>query len=198
MRHAAALLIALVLVLAASAARADEATPGGPPAAYAPMPPAEPAPSRWYGWQTLTTDGASLLVAIMGGAASSSGIGYVGLGGYLLGAPVVHLAHGNPGRGAASFVLRAGLPVLGFAAGYALFHHPDRSSGDWNFSGLGEGALMALGGMGACVALDAALFARESSPDEERAPSPPPYRPTMTPQVGYVRGGALAGVGGTF
>jgi hypothetical protein len=158
----------------------------------------------WYGWQTLIADGASVAVTALGAASQIAPVGFMGVGGYLLGAPSVHVAHGNPGRAVGSLLLRAGLPVLGFAAGAAAFHQPDSQACAgreecWNFSGLAEGLALGLAGIATSVALDAAVFARESAPsaiDSDRAPSP--TKATATPQLGYVRGGAVVGVGGRF
>ena len=73
---------------------------------------------RWYGWQTLSLDAASLTVGVIGvnnmGEARSTGIlmGSIGLTGYTLGAPVVHWSHGQPGKAAASLGLRIGAPLI--------------------------------------------------------------------------------------
>ena len=75
----------------------------------------EEAPSRWYGWQTLATDGAAigLITASLvtadnrGGRSPSSALAWGALGVYGLGAPVMHFVHENPGRGLASFGMRS-------------------------------------------------------------------------------------------
>jgi len=63
---------------------------------------------HWYGWQTLLVDLGSVLTIPLGG---------VGLAGYALGAPIVHLAHGQVGRGVGSLGLRLALPLVGGAVG---------------------------------------------------------------------------------
>jgi hypothetical protein len=77
--------------------------------------------SRWYGWQTLLADGLSLGVAALGFENDLRGIGWIGIGGLLLAAPIVHFAHENV-IGVLSLGLRvacAGLIVLGYAAAWA-------------------------------------------------------------------------------
>ncbi len=65
-------------------------------------------PGAWYGWETLIVDGASILTAPL----------IVGAGGYVFGAPIVHITHGNPGHAAASLGLRLVLPLGGGALAY--------------------------------------------------------------------------------
>jgi hypothetical protein len=134
----------------------------------------EEEPSRWYGWQTLATDGAAvgLLTASLftvdndGRNSPSSALAWGALGAYALGAPVMHFVHENPGRGLASFGMRVGAPiVLGFTG--ALLENCGGGGGD--FCGLG-GALIgtSLGIIGA-VAVDAAVFAYDDKPENEAA-----------------------------
>ena len=148
---------------------------------------AAPAPatrsvSHWYGWQTLATDGASVVVALLGVAVSDGserlgqGMGYTALLGYALGGPVVHAVHGNPGRAIGSLALRGGLPLAAGYAGSALEDCPD----DADFCGLG-GALLGgtLGVLGA-ILIDAAALGRE-----ERIEA----RPSTWPVLGFMADG---------
>ena len=80
---------------------------------------AEPV-TNWYGWQLLVTDGASVAVFTAGASAGSTSPVMVRLAGYLVGAPIVHLAHGRPGAAAGSLGLRALLPILGVYVGAAV------------------------------------------------------------------------------
>jgi hypothetical protein len=83
---------------------------------------------RWYGWQTLLTDAASLsLVGIgvaTGDSASGSGTGLaialsaIGAIGYTLGGPIVHFEQGQRDNVMPSLAIRAGLPIGGALAGY--------------------------------------------------------------------------------
>jgi hypothetical protein len=75
---------------------------------------AEPEPSRWYGGQTLATDGAAaaLFVTAIFTNGSSTALG-LSAATYLIGAPIVHLANGEGGRAGGSFMLRVTAPLLG-------------------------------------------------------------------------------------
>jgi hypothetical protein len=93
--------------------------------------------SRWYGWQTLTVDGAALVLGLAGaGLGSADGAG-LALGGYLLGAPTVHLVHDRAGVGLASLGLRIGAPLVGVGVAAA---SADCDTGH-DFCGLGEAIL---------------------------------------------------------
>jgi hypothetical protein len=79
----------------------------------------------WYGWQTLTTDGAALATWFVVNPIvrdpdlpAVQAVNFAGLGVYLLGAPIVHALHGNPAAAVGSFGLRAlpfGLAYLAYA-----------------------------------------------------------------------------------
>jgi hypothetical protein len=101
-----------------------------------------------------TTSSTDLYVA----AWSSVGI-------YALGAPIIHALHDNSGRGAGSFVLRVGLPPLGFWIGKTL-----ASCGHDSLCALEGGAPLMLVGLLIPTVLDAAVFAYEDPPNTE-APS---------------------------
>lgn len=79
----------------------------------------------WYGWQTLTTDGLALTGFAVAGALSESPdssiyniIALGSLSSYMLGAPIIHAAHGNWGAAAGSLGLRS-LPLGSSFAAYA-------------------------------------------------------------------------------
>lgn len=120
---------------------------------------------RWYGWQSLSTDGAALLLLIAAGASSDQRnhlpdvLAYGAVGMYLLGGPVTHFAHDNPGRGLGSLALRAGLPIAFGALGYNL----EDCSGDENYDLCGfPGALVGgVLGIGSAIAIDAAALGFE-------------------------------------
>jgi hypothetical protein len=159
--------VLLAAVLGSHHARASDAAPRPPPRF------AEEPPSRWYGWQTLATDGAavglisaSLATVDNGRNSPSSALAWGALGVYALGAPVMHFVHENPGRGLASFGMRVGGPiVLGFTGAVL----EDCGGGGGDFCGLG-GALIgtSLGIIGA-VAVDAAVFAYDDQPENQVA-----------------------------
>jgi hypothetical protein len=117
---------------------------------------------RWYGWQTLIADGSSL-VLLLAAATISQNRGSdpdflvaAGLLGYEFAPGIVHFAHGNTGRGFASFGLRLGMPLAGAFVGVAT------ASGCDDYLCETQGAAIGLLlGMGGAIALDAAVFAYE-------------------------------------
>jgi hypothetical protein len=131
--------------------------------------PAPPKPERrWYGWQTIATDGAA--IALFTGTAFAAAAtdvpegplvttGYsLGLATYALGGPIVHFAHGNPWRGLGSFGIRVPVPLLAIAASYEI--ECSGSSG-----ACGEyTALFGVGTMIAAMVVDAAVFAYDDVP----------------------------------
>ncbi|HYJ08047.1 MAG TPA: hypothetical protein VEX18_03540 [Polyangiaceae bacterium] len=123
---------------------------------------------HWYGWQTLTADGASMLLLLAGAvAAENDTVGdsgdtmvTMGLIGYEFAPGIVHFAHGNPGRGFASFGMRLGMPIAGAFLGAATASGCDGF--ECEVSGAALGLLL---GMGGAMAIDAAVFAYD---DPER------------------------------
>jgi hypothetical protein len=125
---------------------------------------------EWYGWQSLSTDGAALLLLIAASASSdlksdvSSVLGYSSLGVYLLGGPVTHFAHDNPGRGLGSLALRAGLPIAFGTIGY---YGEDCSGGDdYDLCGIVGALLGGVLGIATAVTVDAAVLGYEEVPIE--------------------------------
>lgn len=106
---------------------------------------------RWYGWQLMLSDVASLVLAFQ------TENGGVFVGGYLLGPMVIHAVNRSHGKMLGSPLLRAGLPVFGGLAGVGLSSCNNSSD---EFCGLGE----ALGGMAlgmlAAVVIDYAWASR--------------------------------------
>jgi len=123
---------------------------------------------RWYGWQLLSGDGTALLLLIAAGASSdqkshiSDVLGYSALGAYLVGGPVIHVAHRNPGRALGSLALRAGLPILFGALGSTL----ENCSGDNDYDLCGLPGAIFGGGLGIATAitLDAGLLSYDQVP----------------------------------
>lgn len=91
-------------------------------------------------------------------SADSTTAADVGLFGFLLGAPVVHFAHGHVGKGFLSMGLRVGMPL---ALGYGFASAASCSSSDDFGCGLGELVLGILLGAAGASAIDAAAIARE-------------------------------------
>ena len=82
------LFVALGIVFSSSIARADD---GAQAPATSSASSTQPAPEQWYGWQTLTVDAAAVTILIAAAAAPSAPLGYAGVGGFVLGAPIVDL-----------------------------------------------------------------------------------------------------------
>jgi hypothetical protein len=102
-RSAAALAASLLITGLVLPARA-ETTEGEPPGGF----------GRWYGWQTLTTDGLAMGMTLGSFAYNGDGnvVTLLGLGTFALGAPVVHAFHGRFQYAFGSLALRVGLPLL--------------------------------------------------------------------------------------
>lgn len=113
----------------------------------------------WYGWETLICDGASLVTSTI----------LVGIGGYALCAPIVHLANGQAVKAAASIGLRLGAPLgMGLAATGLAYAGSDGECG------LGCALAFVVGagaGVVSAVALDAAVLARKDADKKEKTSS---------------------------
>jgi hypothetical protein len=123
--------------------------------------------TKWYGWQTLTSDGTTLAatgITALAFKAEGYAPAIVFLAGYLVPSPIIHAAHGNGIAALGSVGLRVGMPGLGILAGAAIG------------SGLLEQFAWAvvLGGIGAAgaIAIDAAVLGYEDVPSP--SPSSPP------------------------
>jgi len=129
--------------------------PLAPPSMVAPRDPATSPPaagSQWYGWQILLSDAAVFSVA---GFTQNPRIAY----GWVGGGAIVHLSHGNVGRGLVSGALRVGLPLVGLYLGAASARG---CQGDW--CGFGEAIAGGLIGMASAELIDVALLAHDSAP----------------------------------
>jgi hypothetical protein len=135
---------------------------------------------RWYGWQTLLADGAIGLIAIAMAEsdAEDAALAFAGVG-FTLSGPIVHLAHGHPGKTVASLALRGGAVAL-IAAG----------AGTCDLRG-GCGMLVfGVLGVPAAIVVDAAVIAREDAfPEPKRSVWVAPW---------LAEGGGGAYLGGTF
>lgn len=192
------------------AAPAASPTPAvSPPTAVTPSPVAAPAPayappirrkvSTWYGWQTLIVDGSVVLASAVVGPTSDSfsATSALFLGGYLLGGPIVHFAHGEVGKGFGSLGLRVVLPLAGGVTGGLI--GVSTSDGD-GFAALGSFAggasIGVLVGAAGAILIDVAALAHEEKIVEEPARS----GLRLVPSAGYDprRQAFSAGLGGTF
>ena len=111
---------------------------------------------RWYGWQTLITDGAAL--AVVGSDTGEVALPAV-LAAYEFGAPIVHFAHGHVGKGLASLGMRLGSTLALVAA---VENCPDAPETPCFLP------LIPLSWMIAAIPIDAAVLARE---DVQQEPS---------------------------
>jgi hypothetical protein len=210
-----ALALAALWIARSSKADEDDYTPA-PPAVVSETPRSVPVAvavpiqvetrSHWYGWQTLSTDGAALGFLVLSGAlasdnSDSGGAGVdsfvlLGVGMYTLGGPIVHAAHQNWGAAAASLGLRVGLPLTGILFGSAVDTCGPKSDADvCEAVGPAFGALL---GMGAAIAIDAAALGYEEVPVTSAATTRQPLAAISTPFVVADAHRALLGVMGTF
>lgn len=162
-----------------------------PPHDDEPVPVEPPPRRRWYGWQTLAADGASLAVFLTAGIASSGNEGFggrvaaIGAVSYGLTPGIIHFVHRNPGRGFASFGIRLGMPLAG------VFIGASAASGCSGFlCEAGGAAVGALIGAGGAIAIDAAVLAYEDPPDH------PPIGVSFQPLISVTPKHALFGVAG--
>jgi hypothetical protein len=137
-------------------------------AAYEPELRAELAePPKWYGWQTLTFDGALLVGSVVGLQLSSQSelaetLVWIPPVAFAVGGPTIHLIHREPWRALGSLGLRAGLPVLGGAFGIGFWSRCPPPEGDYGSCGLGELVVGAAVGVLAASLIDGFSLARES------------------------------------
>ncbi len=219
LRRALLILIAIAVLLIAACAPAfaqeENATPAPSGTAFTPY--AQPQPvarrsmstrSRWYGWQTLIADGASILgVPTVAGVTKAEPVAWLAVAGYFLATPIIHAAHRRVGIGLGSLGLRVAMPLAG--AGIGLLTTGGCSRELCSIPIL-VGA--AAGGLGA-IALDAAALAYEDEDEEQEndAVAAPPravaqrtrtplhqrsfsWAPSISPQAG----GLSLGAAGAF
>lgn len=210
-RPSLAIAAALTLVLLGGSARdafADEPPPSPMPFRTTPSPLPRSTVSEWYGWQTLTVDGASLATTFSG--AVTPALAVVGLGGLVLGAPIVHLAHERPLAALGSLGLRTLLPLTGMVTGYAAAGRctkqpqPGDMLGPCFLHGVGEAALGGAIALGVGIAIDTTLLARETREPEDETSGSTTNLPTnlrvrsVAPSFDPTTRAASVGVGGTF
>jgi hypothetical protein len=184
----------IALLLAATTARAQS----------------EPAPTGSYRWQATATDAAAVTAAVAGfalegkdralGNVPSNAMMTIGISGYFLGAPIVHVANKHYGRAAVSLALRVGLPILGGAIGA----RSADCTADQFLCGLEEmGKGMMIGGAAAVVVDNLLLYALPGD-DAAAEPAPVAARPrseaglSLTPRLAAGPNAAMLGVGGQF
>lgn len=160
-----------------------------------------------YRWQIAATD-VAFIGATAGGLAlegrgvldnlPSNMLMGIGIPGYFLGAPIVHVAHREYGRAGVSLALRLGLPILGGAIG-ARF--ASCTPGEW-LCGLDEfGKGFATGAVVAAI-LDTAFVApgarTTEEPESVAVARPHAARTTVAPRLVAAPNVAMLGLGGSF
>lgn len=133
---------------------------------------------EWYGWETLICDGASIVTAPI----------LVGIGGYLVCAPIVHAANGQGLKALASLGLRVGGPVVFAIAGGLI----EAGATDCrSYCGLGGGIVGFGVGIVTAMVIDSAVLARKDVVKKTE-------KPTIVP-TGNARADRLEfGIAGTF
>jgi hypothetical protein len=144
--------------------------------------------SDWYGGQTLAIDVPVFVLLTALAASDKPTPVYLGLGAYTVGAPIVHFANGEVGRGIGSLALRVVTAPLGLLA-YNSFSGARRNCDDTNsrepsecgFDVLGAGVagILALSVMGGVIAIDAAAIARHDPSRNPRTTAAIEYVPNL-------------------
>jgi hypothetical protein len=156
-------------------------------------------PRHWYGWQTLLVDAGSLVLFFSGVASGSGAVTAFSGVSYVVGPPVVHIAHGRGGIAIGSALLRLGAPFVFGLVGLEIGNASAPPSGNTvSVAPLVDGALGLVAGVLAAVAVDDAVFAWEPG----KAPAPAAGvtlvpRLTLTGDAEHGHAGWM-GVGGTF
>ena len=196
----AAFLLALPSTAGAASISGDGEEPGGRVET--------PPPGTGYHLEVLAIDAASLTTAITGGViegnhAYSPRVSDVllgaGVSGYVLGGPIVHLAHRQYGRAGISLALRVGLPMLGAVVGLSTAScRPD----EW-FCGVGQAAAGVAIGSAAAMVIDN-MFVVPSAHHSSLDPAPvaararPSAALRVAPRLVAAPNVAVLGVGGQF
>jgi hypothetical protein len=146
-----------------------------------------------YRLQTAAADAAVLTLGVISAKSGAGGGGVgavVALGGYLLAAPLVHVAHDHSDRAGESIALRVGLPLLGGVVGNLI----GRSQCSYQCDNDADIALTAFGvmvGAGAASVLDIAYLSRGETVRRSA--------PRLAPTAGVGPNGQIrVGLGGTF
>jgi hypothetical protein len=145
--------LAIVAVLGMAAPAHAEEWVMAPPSLTPPVRPVQLV-RQYYGHQTLLVDLASAGGIVAGIVTESPVPAVMGLLGFWLGAPAVHLSHGESGRALASFVMRPGLVIGGAYLGVQI--EDCDGSGGGEFCGLAGIFFGSIVGLGVASVIDAA------------------------------------------
>ncbi len=138
-------------------------------------------------------DGASLAQLVAAENGRDRTLSITGVLTYGFGAPAVHAAHGHAGKALGSLGLRLGLPI-----GFAMIGGTIAGGCSASSEGCNSLTAAAVGlflGMGAAIALDSAVLAREDVPREPRKIE---TGLRLAPSVTLGRDRLGAGVAGSF
>lgn len=118
----------------------------------------DPPERRWYGGEVLATDAASLTLGA--GGAAVPALWVPAIAGYMVGAPLVHLFEGHPGKCLGSFGLRLS-PLAILAVGLAAASSPE----DEQFLSDGQAAALVAAAVSIPIVMvvDAAAIAWEDT-----------------------------------
>jgi hypothetical protein len=181
--------ILLGVLLALVTSGRAQAAAAVPPASM--TTPAEERPTselRWYGWQLLVSDAATVGLLAFSLQGQANPLGAIAFGVYTLAPLGVHVAHHNPGRALLSVGLRIALPV---ALATSLLRGADCQPSDF-YCGAGELLLGLTGGALAASIVDQLVsFERNEIASPKHGLS---LAPTLQPR----RDGATLGLIGSF
>lgn len=202
-------ILAVSVALSGGSARADVADAGAMGASSS-LPPEQgevtTTTTHWYGWQTLATDGAALLLMGATGSVDSkqlhSSLVAGGFATYAVAPPLIHLIHGRGQTAAVDVALRLGVPLVAGGVGWAIgvASIDSHKTGDLkvaierSLTPVLYGIWGMIVGVGVAIVTDAALLANETIVVREARPPAVAWSPVVSPR----EGGATAGVTGQF
>ncbi len=150
--------------------------------------PRRPRTRKWYGWQGLASDAASLVLVAF--TSKSSILGGLGLVGYGIGTPLTHFFHENVGMGLLSMGLRVAVPALTVLGTIGICDEARVCSDATPLAVVG-GLIMFV----VVPAVDAAALSWQKLEPERTTSVGVSLAPTVAPTD---RGGATFGLAGTF
>ncbi len=147
--------------------------------------------SSWYGYQGMMVDGAAAALIVGGAKTEMPHLFALSFATYALGAPIVHLVHGSPGKFVADLGIRLGAPVVGGLTGAGIVCLVDGSCASID-AAIGGGLGIIAGGVAAMV-IDYAALSHEPKKEEKWD-----GKARISPTVAATPSGGSVGVGGAF